>query len=153
MKLSGVTGQVYGLCETPAGGKEVKMEVRIGELTRSCVWLFCLLFFSLEKEWECGNDKNHNGREKPRINEGESGHRVLSNDQVKQGANSRRCCPSCLAKVLLTDPTCFSLVNRIRSVGNYVPRTHGKSHLGVICGCKNGWRLRSWLPLQWEKEC
>lgn len=30
---------------------------------------------------------------------------VFGNDQVDQGVNSQHCCLSCLAKVLLTDPT------------------------------------------------
>lgn len=124
--------QVCDLYEIPTGGKEVRLDIRRGELIRNHISLLLGFWppFPWGKEWDCGDDKNHGGREKLKINEGGSWHRVLSNDQVNQGAN----CLSCDWPVLLID--WLSFMNRMVSVSNYTPRTHRKSHLGIIRGCK-----------------
>lgn len=134
-----MAGQVCDLYEIPTDGKELRLDIRRGELIRNCISLAFLLAlrvlaFPRGKEWDCGNDENHGGREKLKISKGGSWHRVLSNDQVNQGANSQHHCPSCDWPVLLID--WLSFMNRMVSVSNYTPRTHRKSHLGIIWGCK-----------------
>lgn len=70
-------GQICDLCETPTG-KEVRREVRMGELIRNCVRLaFSLVprvLSSHLKEREHSHDKNHNSRETLRINKRGNGH-------------------------------------------------------------------------------